>query len=68
METEWISLREASRRLGISPNTFPRVSAANAIRRRVLPGTFTKYHAGDVAALVASAVQINVRRKARATP
>jgi hypothetical protein len=64
--SEWISGIEAARRLGISAPVVPRVSAANGIRIRVLPGTYTRYHAGDIDALAARAVQLDGRRKPEA--
>jgi hypothetical protein len=57
MEAEWITLRETARRLGIMPTTAYRVIPAAGIRKRVLPGTFPKYNAADVARVAAQAVQ-----------
>lgn len=53
----WISSRRAALALGIPYATFPSVAVASGIRRRIIPGSAVRYHAGDVAALAARMVQ-----------
>lgn len=52
----WITAREAARRLGIANTSMPRYAEMTGIRRRVLEGIWTTYHASDVDALVARIV------------
>lgn len=60
----WITAREAGRRLGIRHQAVARVAEEADIRRLVIPGRWTMYHAGDIDQLRASAV---VGQPARAT-
>jgi len=53
----WISSRRAALAIGIPYATFPSVAVASGIRRRIIPGSAVRYHAGDVAAMVASMIQ-----------
>lgn len=54
--TEWISRREAARRLGIWPGAVPRVAEANGIRQYTLNGARVRYSAADIARVVASSI------------
>ena len=53
-EAGWLTGREAARRLGLNPRTLLRFAEQSGIRRRVLQGTWTTYHKGDVDAILAS--------------
>lgn len=52
----WITAREAGRRLGIRHGSVARVAGEANIRRLVIPGRWTMYHAGDIDQLKARAV------------
>jgi hypothetical protein len=52
----WISARAVARTLGISIHAVPRVAAANGIRRKVVPGTWTRFNKEDVDRVAAAAI------------
>jgi len=65
---EWITAREAGRRLGVTHPLVPRIAALNGVRIRVLAGVAkTKYLAEDIDRLAASMVQVATRQTERAT-
>jgi hypothetical protein len=64
-EAQYITAREASRRLGVHYNTIMRVLVAGGVRKRVLPGTKPKWNAVDVAALLEASIQGEGPEKAR---
>ena len=54
---EWITGREAAKRLGVARyHTIAKVADASGIRRLVIPGRRVKYHASDVAAVAKASV------------
>lgn len=54
----WISGAEAARVLAISPRALTRVVERTGIRTRSIPGTFTRYHAGDVQRVARESVSV----------
>jgi excisionase family DNA binding protein len=57
LDTQYITAREAARRLGVHYNTVARVLVAGGVRRRDLPGTKPRWSAEDVEALRRASVQ-----------
>jgi hypothetical protein len=51
---DWLTGFAAGRALGVSPDRLPRVAPKLGVRRLLLPGRPARYHAGDVARLVAT--------------
>jgi excisionase family DNA binding protein len=54
---QYITAREAARRLGIHYNTSKRVLIAGGVRRKELPGTKPRWNATDVQALLEASIQ-----------
>ena len=55
---KYISMRHFARLAGCHPMSVPKVAETAGVRIRQLPGMPTRYHLGDVEALVARAYRV----------
>jgi hypothetical protein len=56
-EAQYITAREAARRLGVHHNSIMRILVAGGVRKRVLPATKPRWSAEDVEALRQASIQ-----------
>jgi hypothetical protein len=59
----WIAGTVAAAILGVSYKSFLKIYEPAGIRRRVLPGAWTKFHLGDVTALAEASVVGGARER-----
>ena len=57
VENPWIYAREVARILCCDYGQVPAIAEANNVRRRVIPGTWIKYHKDDALDLARASIQ-----------